>query len=802
MPNVIKFTGYFAERAEELSVKVDIPKTNSILTAVVGALVGQPEGVRLAALSAMNHMLPFLKHNFANDGERNFIIQRLHDCAVPAIQAQAADGTATAAFPNSPVIRESALECCTRIVELYYEKIDQNYAVAIYHITNLALDLKTNTPYEVMLQAINFWSTLAQVEAHFEEAALAGQKPVSKNLAVASAGTVVPQLLACIHGEGRDYREDDPDTEDDAHNPYTAAAECLKHYSCLLKSDILPHVTPFFGNLRSKDWKARDAALFAFAQVMEGPQENADPSKGIVALIAQCLHGGILDLLQDETSHAVRHSAAFALGRAVKHFPHAVLRVFENPDKFYMYTVQMLDPSRLAAKEPRTVEFFLWALREMVEAVHLKYPDQHILPGTEIIFQALIVTAERPDANQSDLRALSYEVLCDFIRCCSNGMLPYVKDVLLPDLMGRLYNTLSAPQSSAIDANIRSVVLAKLISAVGSIFTRFSMTPKATADLAANLKVPLQDGSSMADTVTKCFLQALPADAELTSGNMCAEEVVLALSQMSKIVGVDFEKYLPVLNPRLLTFMMSIQAGELPFITCTSMGDIVRSIGPQLTRSPAAIIQWSQICAQLIVGDSDPNFGLTTWNSVKSSAIILIGDMVMEIGAQINDQYRQPILVALNYAHEEIKKFIARLSPRIDDSDLEYTYMMIQDTLGLWMNLAQAHKQAQDAQPGSGQVFGQFIPPVIICMTFADGFAQWLTTHQRETAVITPAALLCSCANLMIDSVKCLGPAVAEHLRTHPNCIDILNVSQALNFSSSIFLSCDQASLIMCATLS
>lgn len=800
LTSVIKFTGYFAERAEELSVKVDIPKTNSILTAVVGALVGQPEGVRLASLSAMNHMLPFAKNNFSVEGERNFIIQRLHDCALPAIQVQGADGSNTA-FPNSPAIRECALECCTRIIELYYEKIDQNYVVAIYHITNTALDLKTNTPYEVMLQAINFWSTLAQVEAHFEEVALQGDPSVSRKLAVAAAGTLLPQLLACIHGEGRDYREDDPDTEDDAHNPYTAAAECLKHFSCLMKSEILPHVTPFFGNLRSKDWKARDAALFAFAQVMEGPQENADPSKDIASLIAQCFHGGIRDLLQDETSHAVRHSAAFALGRAVKHFPHAVLRVFENPDKFYLYTVQMLDPSRPAAKEPRTVEFFLWALREMVEAVQQKYPDQHILPGSEIIFQALLVTAERPDANQSDLRALSYEVLCDFIRCCSNDMLPYVKDSLFPDLMGRLYNTLSAPQSSAIDANTRSVILAKLVSAVGSIFTRFSMTPKATADLAAYLRIPLQDGTSMADTVTKCFIQALPADAELSSGNMCAEEVVLALSQMSKIVGVEFEKYLPVLNPRLVTFMQNIQAGELPFITCTSMGDIVRSIGPQLTQSPAAIIQWTQICGILIATDSDPNFGMTTWNSVKSSAIILIGDMVMEIGAQINDHYRHPIMISLNNAHEEIKKFISRLSPRIDDSDIEYAYMIIQDTLGLWMNIAQAHKQAQDAQPGSGQVFGQFVPYAIDCMTFAEGFAQWLTAHNRETNVIKSAALLCSCANLMIDSVKCLGPPVAEHLRTHPKMIEILNVSQPLNVSPSKSSSCIQASLFICAIM-
>lgn len=219
LPSVIKFTGYFAERAEELSVKVGIRKTNSILTAVVGALVGQPEGVRLASLSAMNHMLPFAKNNFSVEVERNFIIQRLHDCALPAIQVLGADGSNTA-FPNSPAIRECALECCTRIVELYYEKLDQSYVGPIHHITNTALDLKTNTPYEVMLQAINFWITLAQVEAYFEDVVSEGGPSVSQKLVVAAAGTLPQQLLDCVYGKGRD---DDLDT---------AAAECLYNFLC------------------------------------------------------------------------------------------------------------------------------------------------------------------------------------------------------------------------------------------------------------------------------------------------------------------------------------------------------------------------------------------------------------------------------------------------------------------------------------------------------------------------------------------------------------------------------------------
>ena len=563
----------------------------------------------------MNHTLPFAKQNFGVaqarvhrrhhhhhhhhhhhppppslpfPQERDFILQRLHDCALPAIQPSGA-----APVPNSSAVRERALECCTRIVELYYTNVDPNYVVALYNITTVALDLKTNTPEDVMLQAINFWSTLAQVEGIFAQQQEEGDASTpSKNLAVAAAGTLLPLLLSCIHGDGRDYREEDPDAEDDSHNPYTAAAECLGHFASLMKNDILPHVSPFLANLRSKDWKAREAALFSFAQIMDGPTETSDPHKDVGQLISQVLPAGICPLLLDDSSQAVRHAAAFALGRAVKFFHPAVLRVYETPDKFYLSVVQMLDPSRSSAKDPRTVEFYLWTLRTMCEEVHATSSGQHILPGCEIIFQALLSTADRPDASQSDLRSVSFEVLCEFVKSCSDQMLPYVSRDLMPNLMQRLYTALKTPLASQSDLSARSVVVAKVISCLGSIFQRFSATPQATAELAALLKSTMAAGSC-ADQLVILFLEALPADAELERGSMCAEEVVLAAAQMSKIVNVDFLKYMPALHPKMLTFMRTVHAGDLAYITCTSIGDIVRSVGPSITTSTQALLEYT-----------------------------------------------------------------------------------------------------------------------------------------------------------------------------------------------------------------
>jgi hypothetical protein len=455
--------------------------------------------------------------------------------------------------------------------------------------------------------------------------------------------------------------------------------------------------------------------------------------------------------------------------------------VFENPDKFYLSTVQLLDPSRLSAKDPRTVEFYLWALREMVHAVHEKYPDQHIVPGSEIIFHCLLVTADRPDANQSELRALSFEVLCDFIRSCSTAMLPFIMQSHLPDIMNRIFIALSAPQSTASEVNTRSLVLSKLISCVASIFARFAETPEATAQMAAYLKTSTPNGLSVADNIATFFIQALPADTELGGGNMCAEEVLLAAAQMSKIVAGDFQKYLEVLNPRFVAFMQSVESGDLVYITCTSLGDIIRSLGPQIPHfPPQALLQWIHICGQLVVGNTDTNYGVTTWNSVKSIALTLISDIVSELGAAVNDQFRAQCVIALDGASNEVQRLCA--NPRIDDDDVDYAIILIQDLLGLWMSLAQAHKAAQDAQPGSGQVFTQSIPHVVAHITLACQFAQWIATNNRGD----PAPILCSCANLVIDCVKCLGPSVADHLRSQPVVAELLNVSPTLNLDCNV----------------
>jgi hypothetical protein len=400
------------------------------------------------------------------------------------------------------------------------------------------------------------------------------------------------------------------------------------------------------------------------------------------------------------------------------------------------------------------------------------------MPGTEIIFEALLVMSDRPDASQSDLRSLSFEVMCDFIYSASDAILPHIMNQLMPNLLHRLFTTLSSQQVSQNDASLRSVTIAKLVSCLGSIFLRFSLTAPASAALSSCLKGLLDNQLSCSDNIVTFFLEALPADAALAGGCMCAEEVVLALAQLSKIVGAEFEKYLPVLHPKLITFMQSIHCGDLAYITCTSIGDIVRSIGPSISRFSEQLVQWIFYAGQLIAHpEVDTNYGVTTWNSVKCIAVSLVGDILMEVGASMTDPIREHAIAALSHAHNEIQKLLGRLATLSDD-EADYTKSLIDDTLCLWMSACQAHKLCQEAHPGAAQVFASYVPPVLACITFADTFTKWLAEGDPSSS--DAASMLCGCANLLTDVVKCLGPSVAVNLRSTVVVSEVLNVSELL----------------------
>ena len=126
--------------------------SNSILTAVVqGARKEEPNiEVRNSAVSALSDCLEFVRTNFENEGERNYIMQ------VVCEATQSGDTR----------VEAGAFGCLNRIMALYYDKMKFYMEKALYGLTIIGMK---NEEEDVAKLAVEFWCTVCEEELGIED---------------------------------------------------------------------------------------------------------------------------------------------------------------------------------------------------------------------------------------------------------------------------------------------------------------------------------------------------------------------------------------------------------------------------------------------------------------------------------------------------------------------------------------------------------------------------------------------------------------------------------------------------------
>lgn len=144
--------GYIAETEDENLRESLSQHSNAILTAVVqGARKEEPnDDVRLAAMVALGDSLEFVRSNFENEGERNYIMQVICEAT------QSSDTR----------IQATAFGCLNRIMALYYDKMKLYMEKALFGLTIVGMK---NPDEEVAKLAIEFWCTVCEEEMNIEE---------------------------------------------------------------------------------------------------------------------------------------------------------------------------------------------------------------------------------------------------------------------------------------------------------------------------------------------------------------------------------------------------------------------------------------------------------------------------------------------------------------------------------------------------------------------------------------------------------------------------------------------------------
>jgi importin subunit beta-1 len=504
--------------------------SNAILTAVVqGARKEETNAdVRVAAINALSDSIEFVRSNFDNEGERNYIMQVICE----ATQA------------DDDRIQQGSYGCLNRIMGLYYDKMRFYMEKALFGLT--IQGMKSDEP-DVAKLAVEFWCTVCEEEIAIEDDNTQAQAEGSTelreyfNFARVATQEVVPVLLELL-------AKQDEDADDNEYNTSRAAYQCLQLWAQCVGSGVMPPVLAFIEKfIRSEDWRYRDAAVSAFGAIMEGPEESVlDP------IVKQALPT-LIGMMDDQNVH-VKDSAAYALGRICEAVPSALDAQQHLPPLIGALFNGLSSHPKMAAS-------CCWSLMNLADrfagepgcqsnplSAHFAQSVQHLLTVTE-----------RADAD-NQLRTAAYEVLNSFVNNAAGDSVPLVNE-LSNVILERL------EKSMALQGQVVSVedklTLEEMQTSLASVI--MSIVQRLEADV-----------RPQADRIMQILLSLLSS---LPPKSSVPDTVFAAIGSIATALEEDFQKYMEAFSPFLYNALNNQEEPALCSMAIGLVSDITRSLG-------------------------------------------------------------------------------------------------------------------------------------------------------------------------------------------------------------------------------
>ena len=527
--------GYICDGPEQEMQAVLAQFSNSILTAVVqGARKEEPNNdVRNSAISALSDSLEFVRNNFENEGERNYIMQVICE----ATQA------------NDSRVVQGAFGCLNRIMALYYEKMYFYMEKALFGLTVQGMK---NDDEDIAKLAVEFWCTVCEEEIAIEddnsqaEAEGSIQRPYFNFSKIATA-EVVPVLLELLSKQ-------DEDAADDEYNLQRAAYQCLSLWAQAVGNAVVSPVLAYVeANIRSEDWHLRDASASAFGAIMEGPEE-----KMLDNIVKQALP--VLISMMSDSSLIVKDSVAFTLGRISECVANSI-----DVEKHLPALVESLFAG--LASHPKMASSCCWALMNLAQNFSSEQPGAEtnaMTPYFDPSISALLQATERNDAD-SQVRTAAYEVLNVFI-------------------------TNAASKSLATVAQVNDTILQRLESSIPlrqqalTVDDRLTLDDIQTSLCTVTMAIIQRCDSEIApqaDRIMHILLQLLGS---LNSKSSVADSALGPIGALATALETGFQKYMDAFRPYLFKALNNRDEPSLCAMAIGLTSDIVRALGTECLR--------------------------------------------------------------------------------------------------------------------------------------------------------------------------------------------------------------------------
>lgn len=386
------------------SAPILMKQIDLILTAVFHGMKNNNMNLKLVSCNAFYSCLIFAENSFKNKKTRNIIFLQLFNSTIC----------------RDKRVRRSALECLIKISFRFYPIIGFH----LKDIKNVTMQLiKKDNEKDVVMQAIELWTALSDVEIEIMEQMLNEKElniPCNRKLyhyIKSQAKDLCNVLVLKLFETSEDK---------DEWTVASAAITCISSMSRVIGNDIINCMMPFIAkNINHSEWKNIEAAIYAFSAIVDGPtSENMSycASKMLSYVLRYVKHKNII----------VRDTTIFCIGRIAQYQPSSIMSFGLNDViNALLYATTM---------EPNISEKSCWALIQIATFIStLTQYDEHPLLGLfeQICKQLLIVTC-RNDICENNLKQNSYECLSMMIDVCPLDCHKFLEEIVLKELIRRL----------------------------------------------------------------------------------------------------------------------------------------------------------------------------------------------------------------------------------------------------------------------------------------------------------------------------------------------------------------------------
>ncbi|KAH9948461.1 ARM repeat-containing protein [Amylocystis lapponica] len=563
------------------SIKPDIlsMRSNEILTAVIhGARKEEPStDVQHAAVTALLNSLEFVRENFEREGERNYIMQ---------VVCEATQN------PSSSV-QVGAFECLVRIMTLYYDKMSFYMERALFGLTVMGMK---HSEEQIALQAIEFWSTVCEIEAELaweaSEAQEYGEVPEneSKFFAKIALPEIVPVLLQLLTRQ-------EEDADEDEWNVSMAAGTCLGLLAQAVGDTIVPAVIPFIeANIRAQDWRHREAAVMTFGSILEGP----DPTV-LTPLVNQALPI-LIDMMNDANIH-VKDTNAWTLGKICDLLVNTI-----KPDVHLHPLISALVNG--LQDSPRIVANCCWALMNLADQLGYSEGEDPqsaatgpLSPYFEGIIQALLRVTETA-TNEGNYRTAAYEAVTSFVTHSTADTISVVQNTAVA-MLHRMEQLL-AMQNQILgidDRNNWNDLQSNFCSVIISVVRK------------------LGDGiQPLADRIMTLVLQLIQVAGKTST---LLEDAFLVVGSLASALEQHFQPYIQAFLPFLYPALKAHEDTQLCTVAVGVIGDISRALSEQSA-------QYSNAFMSVLLENLQSD---VLNRNVKISILSCFGDIALAIGS-------------------------------------------------------------------------------------------------------------------------------------------------------------------------